>query len=130
MRQLRFSSAAHTGQAQGLLALDDDTTAWRPAASDDAPWLELLLGEPTLVDGVVLKEQIRTGQRIEGVRVLGEIDDRWELLARCPSVGYQRILRFAPARLTALRVEIRGSRGVPRLSGAAVLRAAVDGEVR
>lgn len=109
-----------------LTDLDSDTGHWSPASGDEAPWLEITLAEPAVVDGVVLKERIGLGQRIEHVRVLGWDGQGWTQLAEARSIGYQRIWRFAPVRLERLRVEVLASRGRPAVGALAVLRASTD----
>ncbi|MCW5951895.1 MAG: hypothetical protein KIT69_06530, partial [Propionibacteriaceae bacterium] len=73
--------------------------------------------------GVVLKEQIALGQRIEHVEVEGWDGRQWRRLARADSVGYQRILRFDRFLAERVRISVTRSRGRPLLAAACLLSA-------
>jgi alpha-L-fucosidase len=72
----------------------------------------------------VLRERITLGQRLERVTVHGILGGEETLLAETAAVGYQRILRFAPASVDAVRVRITAARGRPALQSVAILEAA------
>ncbi|MFC7403697.1 alpha-L-fucosidase [Georgenia alba] len=120
--RMRFSSNPR-GTAAEQLTLANDTGYWQPDPADPTPWVELAWDERRVLDGLVLKEQITSGQRIEDVRVLRDDGAGWVPLAATGAVGYQRILRFEPVPATALRIEIVRSRLAPTLAGVAVLAA-------
>ncbi|GAA4418564.1 alpha-L-fucosidase [Georgenia halophila] len=108
-----------------LTTLDNDVGHWRPADGDTRPWVELTFGRQTL-DGVVLKEQITVGQRIEEVRILIGDGDAWHHVATTGTVGYQRIVRFHPVAAERLRVEVVRSRLAPTLAAVVPLAASPD----
>lgn len=110
-----------------ILTLANDTGWWEPAADDTEPWIELTLASACSIDGVVLKEQITQGQRIEQIRVLRDDGARWTPIAEIGCVGYQRICRFTPVVATRVRFEITRSRRVPTLAGVAVLASSRQG---
>lgn len=97
--------------------------AWRPSEDDPEPSILLELSATTLVDAVVLRERITLGQRLERVSVHGILSGEESLLAETSAVGYQRILRFAPAAVDAVRVRITAARGRPALQSVAILEA-------
>jgi alpha-L-fucosidase len=78
------------------------------------------LGERKKFNTIVLQEYIPKGQRIEvfQVEILG--NDGWEELVRSTTVGYKRILRFAPVAAQKLRIKITKSRVCPVLSSIGV----------
>lgn len=93
-----------------------------PAAAQSG--LTLQWNKPQTVDGIILGEDIRHGQQIEGLTVEAQSSDGvWHTIARCTSVGYRRILMVDPVSLTALRVTITASRGPVHLTPIRVLGA-------
>jgi alpha-L-fucosidase len=88
---------------------------WEPNADDAQPTVELHFERPLAIEAIEVREDIRTGQRIEDLVVVGKKGDEAFSLGSVHAVGYRRILRFEPRVLDAARVEIRGSRAVPRL---------------
>ena len=96
---------------------------WAPAAEDRTPWGRISLDRPTTVTGVVLREDITQGQRVEEVVVTGTSDGAEVELARASCVGYQRLIRFDGRLVTDVTVRITATRDVPRLSAVAVLAA-------
>ncbi|MET0303362.1 MAG: alpha-L-fucosidase, partial [Microbacteriaceae bacterium] len=113
--ELEFSSAPVPGRA---LSADDESGRWVPDADDSAPRLVATWPHPTRVDHLVLREPIADGQRIERVQVsitrAGE--STWHPIASIGSIGYQRIIDLPPGEITAVAVEIVGSRDRPALS--------------
>lgn len=101
-----------------------DDAAWRPSERDEMPTILLELETTTSVDAVVLRERITLGQRLEHVLVYGVRDGAEVLLAETEAVGYQRILRFDPVSVDAVRVQIGAARGRAALQSVAVLGAA------
>jgi alpha-L-fucosidase len=65
--------------------------------------LELALAKPTVIDNVIIMEQITEGQRVRRYVLEGLAGDRWTELARGQSIGHKRIERFAPREVTRLR---------------------------
>lgn len=88
---------------------------WEPTTDDDLPTVVLHFDGRTAIGAIDLREDIRTGQRIEDLVVVGTIGDDDVPLGSVHAVGRRRILRFEPRILDTARVEIRGSRDAPRL---------------
>ncbi|TXK19388.1 alpha-L-fucosidase [Homoserinibacter sp. GY 40078] len=80
-------------------------TAWQPGEDDADPWIELRFEHPTRVGGLVLREDISQGQRVEKVRVVGLGETGERELATSGVVGYQRIIEFPAETLSGVRVE-------------------------
>jgi len=87
----------------------------------DAPVFTLTFDTPVAIGGVVLREDIRQGQRVERSVVSGRVDGEWVVLAEGGCVGYQRILDLDVIVVDAVRVEIIESRATPFLTEIAVL---------
>ncbi len=93
------------------------------SANSAAPCITLRWPDEREIRAVVLKEDIRLGQRIEGVEVHRVDGDERVLLARAGSVGHQRFLEFPPTRAQQLEVTITCSRATPVLAEVRVVRA-------
>jgi alpha-L-fucosidase len=96
-------------------AADAPGAAWEPTSDDAQPTVELRFDRPLCIEAIEVREDIRTGQRIEDLVVVGVNGDEEFSLGSVHAVGHRRILRFEPRILDAARVEIRGSRDVPRI---------------
>jgi alpha-L-fucosidase len=96
---------------------------WVPAPDDSAPWAQISFDQPTAVSGLVLREDIAQGQRLELVVITGREAHGDIELARVMCVGYQRLVRFAPRVVNSLTVRIEAARDAPRLRTVAVLAA-------
>lgn len=120
----------------GLYAADiaPEATA-TPSLNEDGTWaidarggsLVLAWPEPKRVDGVIVDEDINLGQRVERLLVEARTaSGSWLPMAECDSVGYRRILSFAPVEADAVRLSIPAARGPARLRSR-VIEAAANG---
>jgi alpha-L-fucosidase len=103
----------------------------RAVPTADRPMtFEVLLGNDSVFDVVMLREDIRQGQRVEAFRLDTCIGDRCIEFARGTTIGYKRLLRFPEVRIAAgeprsrLRLTIEQSRGTPVVSGIGVYKMA------
>ncbi len=62
--------------------------------------MELALAKPTVIDNVIIMEQITEGQRVRQYVLEGLVGDRWMELAHGQSIGHKRIERFRPIEVT------------------------------
>ncbi|HOQ60425.1 MAG TPA: alpha-L-fucosidase [Vicinamibacterales bacterium] len=65
----------------------------------------------------VLQEDIEQGQRVEAFRLEACTEGACREIARATTIGYKRILRFAPARAERVRLVVEQARGTPVLAG-------------
>ena len=90
-----------------VLNLTDARTDTYWATDDDVREASVTLdfGKTVRFDHVVIQEHIALGQRVRRFKVEAEKGrDRWEPLAEGTSVGWKRIVRFAPSKSRRLRV--------------------------
>ena len=66
--------------------------------------LQLKLPGPTLIDHVIIQEDIRQGERVRRYKVEGLVNGKWKLLVKGQSIGHKRIERFEP--VTANRIRL------------------------
>jgi alpha-L-fucosidase len=91
-------------------------TYWMPEKGTESAMIELDLRKSKRFDTIVLQEYIPKGQRIEAFHVDIWEEEGWMELARSTTIGYKRILRFAPVSTQKLRINITESRICPTLS--------------
>ncbi|MFC0266129.1 alpha-L-fucosidase [Alloscardovia macacae] len=81
--------------------------------------LDVTFEIPQLIEAVILREDIRFGQRIESVKIYA--DEAKEPLASCQSVGNRRIWRIPARRLSRVRVDIEQARGEVHLKSCSIV---------
>jgi alpha-L-fucosidase len=82
--------------------------------------LTLRLKSPTTIDHVVTMEEIRDGERIRAYAVEGLVDGAWQSLAASTAIGHKKIDRFAPVRVSEVRLRVTASAAVPEIRRLAV----------
>lgn len=110
----RRALPAHPVVSSGTVGTDG--SGWRPSPDDENPSILLELDAPAVVEAVVLREQIELGQRMEKLDVSGVLGGVEFPIASTEAIGYQRILRFDPVRVDAVRVRVRQARALPALA--------------
>ena len=88
-----------------------------PNEGTESAVIELDLGKSKMFNTIVLQEYILKGQRIEAFQVEFRDGFEWVELVRSTTVGYKRMLRFAPVSARKLRIKLIKSRLCPTLSG-------------
>lgn len=89
-------------------------TYWQGSLENSS--IELTFDEEREFDRLLLQENITEGQRIEDFALECLINDEWVIVAEGTTIGYKRILRFAPVRCEKARILVRGTRDVPQIS--------------
>lgn len=110
-------------RAEDVFSREWSADSWVPVRDDQPAILTLRWEAETEVSAVVVREDIRQGQRIEELAVTARVDGRDVVIARAESVGYQRILRFPPVRTDRVAVAITRSRGLPVVRAVGVIGA-------
>lgn len=101
---------------------------WAPTSDDPRPAVELHFDRPLSIEAIEVREDIRAGQRVEDLVVIGMNGAVAFWLGSAHAVGHRRIIRFEPRILDSARVEIRGSRAEPRLLTVTAVAARRRGE--
>lgn len=112
----RVTSAAEGGGRLSALVDDDPATAWAPVGGATDPAIEFDLGREETFDRLLLQENFRTGQRVEGFVLDVKGQEGWKEVARGTTIGYKRLLRFAPVTARYVRLRIVESRGRPEIA--------------
>ena len=96
-----------------------DSDQWSAWVTDDAiltAEVTFTLTGETSFNMIRLREDIRLGQRIEGVAVDAMVAGAWKELATAPSVGAIRLLRVPPTTSNQVRVRVTKATACPALS--------------
>jgi alpha-L-fucosidase len=80
----------------------------------------LHLPSPTMVDHVVIEEDLRGGERVRSYRLWGRATGTWLPLGLGSAVGHKRIQPVAPSLVDAVRLEVTESTAAPRIRRLAV----------
>lgn len=64
---------------------------------------------PAEIDRVWLAEKVQFGQRVKKFHVEARVDGEWKTIAAGTTIGYRRILRFAPVMASEVRVVVDDS---------------------
>ncbi|MEO6915300.1 MAG: alpha-L-fucosidase [Chitinophagaceae bacterium] len=99
-------------------ALTDNNyqTYWTTGPRDTTAVLDFSFNRPITFDVLDLQENIAVGQRIEHFILEYKHDNEWKQLAEGTTVGYKRLIRFAPVTAGKVRLRILSSRLNPTVS--------------
>jgi len=86
--------------------------------------VELSVKKPTVIDNLIIMEQITEGERIREYVVEGMIDGEWKAICKGQSVGHKRISRFNPVTVTKVRLRCVRSIAEPLIRKLAVYHVA------
>jgi alpha-L-fucosidase len=74
------------------------------STSGNGEMLEIKMEKPTIIDHVVIQEDIVFGERVREYVLEGQSGDKWIKLAAGISIGYKRIERFDAVEVNAVRI--------------------------
>ncbi len=96
--------------AKNILS-DDDTLFWQAASDDELPETVIDLDNETCFDGIVLQENIATGQQIESFTVYYEKSSGWKKLYKGTVIGYKKIIALKkPVKSKRIKITITSYR--------------------
>ena len=67
----------------------------------------LKFDKPTVIDHVVIQEDIVFGESIRQFIIEGKVDGKWKEIAKGSSVGHKRILQFDEVEVESVRLIIK-----------------------
>lgn len=92
----------------------EDEAYWKAIDNCSSCEIDITLNEPAVIQYVILQEQIRQSQRVEGFEIWAE--DEKHVSRRIYSgttIGYKKICEITPARITALKIVFSEYRAAP-----------------
>jgi alpha-L-fucosidase len=91
-------------------------TCWALPDGQTSGSLELAFKKPTRFDQVLLQEYIPLGQRVEAWTLEGQTQGQWQPVTKGTTIGYKRMVRFAPVVADRVRLTIDQARACPAIS--------------
>jgi alpha-L-fucosidase len=88
--------------------------------------VELDLGRPTVIDHVIIMEEITQGERVRSYVVEGLAGDQWQPLSRGTAVGHKKIDRLNPIAVSKIRLRCVESAAKPIIRKLAVYNSEPD----
>ncbi len=73
----------------------------------------LKLKEPSIINHVIIQEDIQYGERIRKYQIEGLVSKKWEILSNGESIGNKRIEQFADIKVSQIRLKSNTSYGKP-----------------
>ncbi len=86
--------------------------------------VELALGQPSVIDHVIVMEAIRHGERVRAWAVEGLAGGEWKEICRGRVIGHNRIMRVTPVEVSAIRLRCLECEGEPIIRKLAVYNTA------
>ncbi|MCD6544291.1 MAG: alpha-L-fucosidase [Flavobacteriaceae bacterium] len=68
--------------------------------------IELKLNKNTLVNHVIIQEDIQQGERVRAYKIEGNVNGKWIVLSEGKSIGHKRIEKFETVKTNKLRLKI------------------------
>lgn len=93
----------------------DPDTFWSTDDGVVGATLTVQMDGPTAVNGILLQEAVRLGQRVKAFTVEAESDGVWTTVAQGSTIGFRRILWFPTVPATRIRVHVTDAKGSPCL---------------
>ena len=112
------------GLRNEALTDNNNNTWWTTKGNDTSTVINFTLPTAVNVDVLLLQENIREGQRIEQFTLEYQDGSSWKTIAEGTTVGYKRLLRFAPVTVRNLRLRISSSRMNPTLASVGLYKQA------
>ncbi|CAN5700621.1 alpha-L-fucosidase [soil metagenome] len=75
---------------------------------------------PVVIDAAVTMEDISQGERIRAYVLEGMVDGEWKELAKGTAIGHKKIDKFAPVRVSKVRIRVTKSIGEPLIRRLAI----------
>ena len=100
-----------------LLFDDEIESYWSTNNGTKEGFVEAKLAQPSLVDVVRIREQIRLGQRVRGWAFDIKVNGEWREVAKGESIGNQVMMRFENKQpITDIRLRITSAQAAPTIS--------------
>jgi alpha-L-fucosidase len=76
------------------------------STSGEGKLLTLKMDGPTLVNHIIIQEDIEGGERIQKYKIEGRTNGKWEVVSEGESVGHKRIEKFETITVDRIRLRV------------------------
>ena len=80
----------------------------------------LKLKNPTLINHVIVQEDIQNGERIRHYQIEGFVKGKWQVLATGESIGHKRIMQIEDVEISHVRIKVLNADREPQIKNFAV----------
>lgn len=94
---------------------DENDSFWSPSEKDKKPEIVIEFDEPQMFDKVVIKENIRNGQKIEEFEVYIDVKGKWKSFGEGTVIGHKAICHTKPVETTRVKIKIKEFRATPEI---------------
>jgi alpha-L-fucosidase len=94
----------------------DKGTYWTTDEDVTTGSIEIDLGGDKLVKYVLLQEFIKLGQRVKSFNIEGFTNNQWTKIGSGTTIGYKRIIKVDPVKVSGLRINVTDSKACPLIS--------------
>jgi len=105
---------------------NSNSTFWTTEKGTTTATIEFKFSKEQEFDCVMLQENFRNGQRVEGFEIQAEINGKFVKIAEGTTIGYKRLLRFNPVVTNRIQLVITAARDCPEISTFGLYNMPVD----
>ena len=119
-------SVRHPLTEPDMMLVDDYDSFYAASDENQTPVVEITLPEKKLFDCLCIAEYVEMGLRVRGFKVEALVEDKWVELADKKSIGYKRILNFAPTLSDKVRLSFYDTATAPVIREFSLHKMSVD----
>jgi alpha-L-fucosidase len=68
--------------------------------------ITLKLNNPTLINHIIIQEDIQNGERVRNYEIEGLVKGKWKVLTKGESVGHKRIMQIEDVEVSRVRINV------------------------
>lgn len=80
----------------------------------------LKLNNSTLINHIIIQENIKNGERIRNFEIEGLVNGKWKVLASGESIGHKRIIQIETIAVSSIRLKVLKATRAPQIKNLAV----------
>ena len=81
------------------------------SAQGEGKQMTIKLKSPSMIDAIIISEDISKGERVRSYTLEGKIDGKWKSLSEGSCIGHKRIEEITPVKVSAVRLKIKEAAG-------------------
>lgn len=109
------ASSELSGLYKAENAKEENDAFWSPDVKDKKPELIVNFNNPEMFDKVIIKENIRNGQKIEEFEIFYDVKGKWKKFGEGTVIGHKKICHFKPIETQRVKIVIKKYRKTPEI---------------